>query len=249
MRIDLNSDCGESFGEHIVGDDEQVIPLVSSANLACGAHGGDHRVMQRAVQIAKDNDVRIGAHVSYPDMANFGREVMELPPARLRYTIVEQMRRLADVALKQKAAVAYVKPHGALYNQAHKQAECAETILDAMIEFDPQLAIMCMPNSVIGQLAGERGVRVIWEGFADRAYLADGSLAPRSLPGAVHTDAAVAATQALALARREPIQTLDGGQLWLDVQSLCIHSDTPGALELLHAVRAAFAEAGIEVGC
>ena len=249
MRIDLNSDCGESFGEQIVGDDEQIIPLLSSANLACGAHGGDHRVMQRAVQIAVENGVRIGAHVSYPDMANFGREVMELPPERLRYTIVEQLRRLADVAVKQSARLAYVKPHGALYNQAHRDAPTAQTVLDAIVVFDPQLAIMCMPDSVIGQLATERGVRVIWEGFADRAYLADGSLAPRSVPGAVHTDPDAVAAQAMALARREPIETLDGGRLWLDVQSICIHSDTPGALELLRAVRTAFAAAGIEAGC
>jgi UPF0271 protein len=205
--------------------------------------------MQRAVQLARDNNVRIGAHISYPDLINFGREVLQMPPAALRYSLVEQLRRLKDVTLKHGARMVYVKPHGALYNQAHKDPETAEVVLDAIRRFDDSLPIMCMPGSVIGSLAHLHDLTVIREGFADRAYLADGSLAPRALAGAVHTNPELVAAQALALSRHEPIQTLDGATLQLRVESVCIHSDTEGALRLIQATRRAFDLAEIEVAC
>ena len=249
MRIDLNSDCGESFGEHLVGDDEQIIPLLSSANLACGAHGGDPEVMARAIALASAHKVRIGAHVSYPDRENFGRVVMQLSPDELRHSIAEQLHRLTEAAARAQADVTYVKPHGALYNEAQKDVQSATAVLDAVEEFDAALPVVCMPGSEIAGLAQQRGIAVTLEGFADRAYLASGALAPRSMARAVHTDVDLVVGQALAIARREPVQTLDGGYLRVPAESICIHSDTPGALAMIRAVRAALIAADFEVAC
>lgn len=243
--IDLNSDLGESWLPAVVGDDDAMLRLVSSANLACGAHGGDPITMAAAARSAVARGVVIGAHPSYDDREGFGRRDVDVDPVALEAQLVEQVARLTAVAGEAGGAVRYLKPHGALYNRIVSDAERAEVV--ARVAASAGLPIMGMPGSAIERAAREAGIRFITEAFVDRAYRADGSLVPRSEPGAVLHDAAVVAARAVRLAAAGEVETIDGEVVRVEAESLCVHGDTPGAVELAGAVRRALAEAGVEV--
>lgn len=243
--IDLNSDLGESWLPTVVGDDDAMLRLVSSANLACGAHGGDPVTMAAACRSAVARDVVIGAHPSYDDREGFGRRDVEVEEATLEAQLAEQVARLVAVANEAGAAVRYLKPHGALYNRIVHDAERAEVV--ARVAAAAGLPIVGMPGSAIERAAREAGIRFVTEAFVDRAYRADGSLVPRSEPDSVLHAPAVVAARAVRLAMAGEVEAIDGSVVRVEAESLCVHGDTPGAVELAVAVRRALAEAGVEV--
>lgn len=233
VAVDLNSDLGESFGEVRRGDDDAMFPLVTSANLACGFHGGDSLTMLASCRLAASTGTSIGAHVSYRDLDGFGRRNMDVAPATLHADILYQLAALSGLAVLAGTSVRYVKPHGALYNRIVHDEEQARLVAEAVRDFGGQLPLLGLPGSAIERAAASAGLDFFREGFADRAYAADGSLVPRSVEGAVLTDPDEVAARAVALVP--------------GIDSLCVHGDTPGAVALAAATRTALAEAGIEV--
>lgn len=228
--IDLNSDLGEGMAT-----DAEVMASVSSANVACGGHAGDRESMARTIALALARGVAVGAHPSYPDRDNFGRKVLDLPAELLRQAILAQLRALAEVAEAEGAVLRHVKAHGALYNRGERDPAVADVLASAVAEHDARLVLLCPPGSAMTERARAHGLRVAREGFCDRAYEPDGTLRPRSKPGALLTDPADAAAQALALARRG------------EYDSLCVHGDTPGAPAIARRARGALEGAGFEI--
>lgn len=236
--IDLNCDLGESYGRWRLGDDDAMLRLVTSANVACGFHAGDPSTMLATFRRAAELGVNVGAHVSYQDLAGFGRREMDVPAEELRAEVLYQLAAAVGVARTAGATVTYVKPHGALYNRAARDAVQAAAVASAVAAFDPSLVVLGPPGSRLLAAAEAEGLGVRTEGFPDRGYADDGSLLPRSVPGAVLTDSAEIARRAVAFAT---------GGLAFVPDSLCLHGDTPGAVQHAEAVRAALADAGIEV--
>lgn len=245
--IDLNSDLGESFGAFRIGNDEQVLDLVTSANIATGFHAGDALVMTRTVAKAQARGVRIGAHVGYRDLAGFGRRAMDYDPELLAAETTYQIGALQAIAREQGATVAYVKPHGALYNTiAHDRAQ-ARAVIAGVKAADPQLALMGLAGSPVLEWANEEGLTTISEGFIDRVYTSEGRLVARSQPGAVLSKLDAIA-QARSLALGKPIRASDGQEIVIHADSLCVHGDNPEALSLVQNIREEFHRDGIEVG-
>ncbi|MCB0968523.1 MAG: LamB/YcsF family protein [Ilumatobacter sp.] len=236
--IDLNSDLGESFGIWRLGDDEAMLDLVTSANVACGFHAGDPSTLRRVCQAAADRKVSIGAQVSYPDLAGFGRRFIDIDPAELRDAVLYQLGALDGFAQVAGAGVTYVKPHGALYHACVSHPEQAEAVVEAAHEYDPSMAVLGAPGSPLLAVADALGMEPVPEAFADRAYLADGTLVPRSEPGAVIHDPELVARRAVAIATEGRVTAVDGSVVQVSARSLCIHGDTPGAVALAQAVRA-----------
>lgn len=245
--IDLNCDLGESFGNYSIGNDEAMLDLVSSANIACGFHAGDAAVMDRTVAAAAARGVRIGAHVGYRDLAGFGRRAMAYDPAELQAETTYQIGALQAFARKHGAAVAYVKPHGALYNTIAHDEKQAAAVIAGIKDADENLALMGLAGAPVLAWAQEAGLKTLSETFADRAYTAQGTLVPRSQEGAVHHDPAIAAGQALAFAAGEPITALSGEQISVATDSICVHGDNPAALALVKQIIAELNDRGIEV--
>jgi UPF0271 protein len=240
--VDLNSDLGEGAG----GDDE-IMPAITSANIACGAHAGDVETMRRTVASALRHGVAIGAHPGYRDPANFGRVALDLPRAALFADLVAQIEGLQGVADDAGARVTHVKAHGALYNSGERDPEIAATIADAVRTVGADLVLYAAPGSAMESAARAIGLRVAREGFADRAYESDGTLRSRRLPGAVHADPAVAAAQAAGFVRDGGVRASDGTFLRLEIDTICVHGDTPNAPAIARAVREALAAEGIDV--
>jgi 5-oxoprolinase (ATP-hydrolysing) subunit A len=233
--IDLSADLGEgSPGE------EDVWPLITSANVACGGHVGDTLSMGHAARRANELGVRLGAHPSYPDRENFGRKPLDLPPLDLRASLVAQIGALRDIAERDAVRLTHVKPHGALYNQAHHDASLAGVIVDAMRAVDPALAIVCAGTSQMAVAARVAGTPVIREAFADRRYEPGGALVARGTPGALLT-IDEAAEQAALLAREGAVIARDGTRISIDYDTICVHADMDGAVERLKAIRARLA--------
>jgi len=245
--IDLNSDLGESYGPYRLGMDEEIIPLISSANVACGFHAGDPRVMQATVDLCARHGVAVGAHVSYPDRVGFGRRHMAISHQELVTDILYQIGALAAFCRTAGVPLHHVKPHGALYNDAAVSDEVARAVTDAVRLSDPGLIVFAPGGSAVESQARLAGLRVAREGFTDRAYQPDGTLVPRSRPGAVLSDAEAIAERALVLATRGALRDCDGGSMCLEVDTLCLHGDTPAALQAARGIRRVLAEAGIEV--
>lgn len=233
-HIDLNSDVGEGFGAWAGGPDELLMPLLTSVNVACGFHAGDPGTMRRTCELAVANDCVIGAQVSYPDLAGFGRRFMEMEPDDLRDAVLYQLGALDSFAAAAGAEVRYVKPHGALYNAIVRHETQARAVVEAVAEYDDDLALLGLPGSAVATACSTAGLTFVAEGFADRAYTAERTLVPRRQDGALITDPDRAAAQALELANEH------------GVRSICIHSDTPGAPDLLVAVVEALGAAGWE---
>jgi 5-oxoprolinase (ATP-hydrolysing) subunit A len=240
--IDLNADLAEGFGAWRLGDDEALLDVVTSANVACGFHAGDPRLMRRACTLAAERGVAVGAQVSYRDLAGFGRRRIDYDLDELRDDILYQIG-----ALSAFGSVRYVKPHGALYNTAAVDEGQASAVVAAVIDYDRALPVLCQPGSVLAQLAASAGLTALGEGFADRGYRADGTLVPRSAPGALVDSPSAVAERAVRMAVHGEVVAVDGTVVPCAVRSICLHGDTPGAVELARQVRAALTAAGIEV--
>ncbi len=247
MRIDLNADVGESYGAWSIGQDEALIPLVTSINVACGAHAGDPATIERTIRLGRDAGVTVGAHPGYPDLAGFGRRDIDMAPADLEASVLYQLAAVQGICRALGVEMRHAKPHGALYNRAARDASVAEPLVRALVRLSPELVLVAPPGSVLLQAGRAAGLSVAAEGFADRAYEADGSLRSRRLPGAVHGNPSVVAAQAVGIARDGYVTAWDGSRVPLAVDTLCIHGDGPDAVAFAQAARLALAEAGIEV--
>jgi 5-oxoprolinase (ATP-hydrolysing) subunit A len=240
-RILLNCDMGESYGAWRMGDDEHAMPLVDQANLACGFHAGDPLIMRRSVVLAVRHGVAIGAHPSYPDLQGFGRRHLSCTPEEVTALVLYQLGALDAFCCAAGVEVAYVKPHGALYNDLVRDDALFVAVLEACAAYRAGLPLMVLAladNSRERRLAEAAGVPLLFEAFADRAYLADGQLAPRRLAGAVHQQPERIFAQALAITRGQPFADIDGKPLQLRADSLCVHGDNPESLAVLRRLRA-----------
>jgi 5-oxoprolinase (ATP-hydrolysing) subunit A len=245
--IDLNCDMGESFGAWTMGADEMVMPYITSANVACGAHAGDPRVMRRTVRLAREHGVSVGAHPGFADLQGFGRREMQVDPSEIEDSLVAQIGALAAIARVEQVPLRHVKAHGALYNMAVRDRRLADAIASAIKAFDPTLVMFVLPNSALETAGREAGLRVALEGFADRSYEADGSLTPRSRTGAVIHDPETVVQRAVRMIRDGVVLTSDRHEITLRIDTLCVHGDTPGAAELTRQIRSSFKDAGIAV--
>ncbi len=248
MRIDLNADVGEWTGDDPARDtDAALMAVVTTVSIACGGHAGGPDSMAATVELAASHGLAVGAHPGYPDPEGFGRRHVELTTDELRASLVGQVTALATACATRRVRLGHVKPHGALYNEAARDADLAHLIADVARTVDPRLALFGPPGSALLAAALDLGLRPVAETFADRAYEPDGSLRARSLPGAVHGDAPTVASQAVSLARDGRVRSHDGTWLTLGAQTMCLHGDSPGAVTLAGAVRSALHEAGIDI--
>jgi UPF0271 protein len=245
--IDLNADLGEGFGVWRLGDDEALLGVVTSANVACGFHAGDPSIMRRVCTGAAAAGVTVGAQVSYRDLAGFGRRFVDADPAELADDVLYQLSALDGIARACGTAVGYVKPHGALYNAAVHHEGHARAVVDAVAAADPTLPVLGLPDSALLRLADAAGLTTVAEGFADRGYTPEGTLVPRRQPGALVSDAGEVAARAVRMAVEGRVVAVDGTAVDLAVRSICVHGDTPGAVELARAVRAGLEDAGLQV--
>ena len=245
--IDLNSDVGESFGRWTLGDDAAILRSVSSANVACGFHAGDPGVIRRTCRDASAANVAVGAHVGYRDLAGFGRRFLDISPAELADDVVYQLGALQALAAAEGARVRYVKPHGGLYTAIVHHTVQAQAVIDAVRAVDPGLPILGLPGSEVLRLAAAAGLRAVPEAFADRAYNPDGTLVSRSQPGAVLESPADVVAQVLRMATESSVRAVDGSVLKIQAESICVHGDSPGAVAMATAAKAALAEAGVTV--
>ncbi|WP_410600276.1 LamB/YcsF family protein [Amycolatopsis sp. lyj-90] len=246
--MDLNSDLGEGFGAWKMGDDDAMLDIVTSANVACGFHAGDPSVMRRVCERAGMRGVVIGAHVAYRDLAGFGRRAMDVAPDDLTDDVLYQIGALDAFARAAGTRVRYVKPHGALYNTASVDPEQAAAVVEAIRRFHPTLALLCPPGSEMAVQAEKAGFPSYAEAFADRAYTSEGLLVSRKLPGAVLHDADEVADRAVAMATTGKVVAADGTELTLQPHSLCVHGDTPGAVDLARRIRAGLDASGVHIG-
>ncbi|EKP95783.1 LamB/YcsF family protein [Thermaerobacter subterraneus] len=245
--IDLNCDLGESFGPYTIGMDDAVLPLVTSANIACGFHGGDPRVMERTVERAAELGIGIGAHVGYPDRVGFGRREIHATAGEVRTDVIYQIGALYAFCRALGVELQHVKPHGALYNQAARDAVLAQAVVAGIAAFDRRLIVLAPPGSQLARAAVAAGLPVALEGFADRGYNPDGSLVSRRQDGAVLHDPAEVAARALRMVREGKVRAVDGRDVTLTVQSLCIHGDNPASVSLARAVRQRLEAAGVAI--
>jgi UPF0271 protein len=236
--IDLNADLGEGFGQWRLGDDEALLDIVTSANVACGFHAGDPATMHRICREAVARGVAIGAQVGYRDLAGFGRRRIDYDLGELRDDVLYQIGALEAFCRVAGGRVGYVKPHGALYNTAAVDEGQASAVVAAVRGYDPGLPVLCQPGSVLDRAASEAGLAVVGEGFADRGYRADGTLVPRSAAGAVIHDPDAVVARAVRMAVDGVVETADGVVVPCRVASICVHGDTPGAVGLAARVRA-----------
>ncbi|HEY3733404.1 MAG TPA: 5-oxoprolinase subunit PxpA [Streptosporangiaceae bacterium] len=243
--IDLNSDMGEGFGPYRMGPDAELLTLVTSASIACGFHAGDPRIMDSTVRQAAARGVTVGAHVSYQDLAGFGRRHLRVSPDELTTDVLYQIGALDAFCRRYQISVRYVKPHGALYNDLADDETLAAALADAVESYGSTLAVLMLAGSPAAELLADRGIRVISEGFADRAYTPEGRLLSRREPGAVITDPADVAARGVRLAAGLPIRAHDGTEIVIDADSICVHSDTEGAVALATELRLELAAAGI----
>jgi len=247
LSIDLNSDLGESFGAWTLGDDEAIMPSVSSASIACGFHAGDPTVIRRTLGLAKRHGVAVGAHPSYPDLAGFGRRDMALAPEEVTDVVMYQVAVLAGMAAAEGLRLRHVKPHGALYNRAARDESTAAAIARAVALIDRDLALFGLAGSMLLDAGRREGLRVASEAFADRGYEPDGRLRARHLPGALVTDADQVVARVMGLLEDRSIAAVDGSRLRLDADTICVHGDTPGAAELARALRAGLEARGVRI--
>jgi UPF0271 protein len=244
---DLNADLGESFGAWTLGDDQSLMRIITSANVACGFHAGDPLTLRRACAMAAAAGVTIGAQVSYRDLAGFGRREMDVPAGELEAELLYQIAALDGLAKVEGSAVRYVKPHGALYHRVRKDRVQATALVDAIKAYDSSLPVLTLSTGYLAEIAAASGLTVITEAFADRGYTPDGSLVPRGQPGAMRTDPAGVAARAVRMMTEGVVQSDDGSDVAVLARSLCIHGDTPGAVALATAVRAALEQAGVRL--
>lgn len=245
MQIDINCDMGEGFGAYALGRDRDIMPHVTSANVACGFHAGDPGWMRATVSLAEDHGVGIGAHPGFPDLRGFGRRMLDASPAEIRDDVVYQIGALT--AFTRQKRLQHVKPHGALYNMAVDREPVAAAIGEAVLSVDPELVLVVLAGSEWEHVARRLGLRVAREVFADRACDALGALVPRSVPGAVIHDASAVVERSLRLVVDHRVTAITGEDIELHADTICLHGDTPGAPALAAALRQAFESAGVQV--
>ena len=246
-EVDLNADLGEGFGIWRLGDDDALLDLVTSANVACGFHAGDPTIMRRVCAAAASRRVAIGAQVSYQDLAGFGRRAIDVEPARLTDEIVYQIAALDGFARLAGSAVTYVKPHGALYHRIVDDEVQAAAVVAAVRDIDARLPVLGLPGSTFLRIAAATGLPVIHEGFADRAYLPDGRLVPRGAPGAVLHEPEAIAQRVVRMVAGGEVEAVDGSVVPISVRSICVHGDTPDAVRIAQRVRQELLDNGIAV--
>lgn len=247
FEIDLNSDLGESLGAWSMGDDAAMLDIVSSANVACGFHAGDPAGILATLKAAQARGVAVGAHVAYPDLIGFGRRAMDVASSDLVADVIYQIGALQGLAQAAGTSIGYVKPHGALYNTiAHDSAQ-ARDVIAAIRAVDANLALVALAGSPLVRWAQDAGLRVVAEAFADRAYTPQGTLVSRREPGAVLHDSALVASRMLRLVRDGVVEAVDGSLARVQAQSICVHGDSPGAVEMARAVRMALESDGVVV--
>lgn len=247
MNIDLNSDLGESLGVWRMGDDAAMLDIVSSANVACGFHAGDPAGILRTLRQAKERGVAVGAHVAYRDLVGFGRRNMDVDSADLRADVIYQIGALKGLAAAAGTDVRYVKPHGALYNTIAHDERQARDVIAALREIDPNLVLVALAGSPLVGWAEAQGLRVVAEAFADRAYTPQGTLVSRREPGAVLHDANDVAERMLRLANEGTVTAIDGSVVRIRADSICVHGDSPGAVEMARRVRERLVQAGVTI--
>jgi 5-oxoprolinase (ATP-hydrolysing) subunit A len=245
--IDLNADAGESFGAWTLGDDAGLFPHLSSVNVACGFHAGDPLTIQATVALAKRHQLGIGAHPSSPDLPGFGRRLLEATPEQVYADVLYQISALAGMCRAAGVSLRHVKAHGALSTRAWTHAPTAEAIVLATRDFDCALPLVALPATFLETEARRLGVPVVLETFPERAYLRDGRLAPRSMPGSSIHDPQEAARRAVMMVKEGRVEALDGGYFEFEVDTLCIHGDNPNAVQIAGAIRAALEREGIAV--
>jgi UPF0271 protein len=245
--MDLNADLGEGFGQWRLTEDDALLDVVTSANVACGFHAGDPLTMRRVCAAAAVRGVVVGAQVSYRDLAGFGRRYIAYEPAELTADVLYQLAALDGIARSAGTRVRYVKPHGALYHAAASEPAQAAAVLDAIRAYGGDLAVLTLPDSVLARLAADAGLRTVAEAFLDRAYTPAGGLVPRTVAGAVIHDADIVTARAVRLALDGVVVAADGTEIAVTAQSMCVHGDTPAAVGLARQVRTALTEAGVPV--
>lgn len=245
MRFDLNADLGEGFGVWRLGDDEGLLDVITSANVACGFHAGDPLTMRRICGLAAARGVAVGAQVGYRDLAGFGRRRMDVAADELAADVLYQLGALDACARAAGTQVRYVKPHGALYNAAADDPEQAAAVAGAVAAYEPALPLLGLPGSALAGAAAAAGVPFVAEAFADRAYRSDGRLVPRSEAGAVIEDPYEVVARAAAFVLHGRVTAIDGTVLAVEARSICVHGDTPGAVYLAGEIRRTLADAGV----
>lgn len=246
-KIDLNCDLGESYGRYTLGMDEEVIPFISSANIACGYHASDPVIMEKTVQLAKANGVHVGAHTGFPDLLGFGRRNMSLSPIEAKTYTIYQIGALKGFCKAAGVPLYHVKPHGALYNMAAKDYELSCAICEGIAAVDPKLILLGLSNSQMEKAAGAVGIAFKQEVFADRAYEDDGSLVARSKPGAVIEDEELAISRVVKMIKEGTVTSISGKDIELKVDSVCVHGDGAKALAFVKLIRKTLADEGIQV--
>lgn len=234
--VDINCDMGESFGNFKIGNDEAIFPHITSCNIACGVHAGDPYHIEKTIDLALSHKVQIGAHPGYPDLQGFGRRVIPMAQDELSSFIKYQVAALQGMVASAGGKLTYVKPHGALYNEIANNKVVAETVYKAIKSIDPELKIMGLAGSHVGEILKSMNLEYVPEAFADRHYEPDGKLRARSLPNAVIDDAAIAAKQVLSITEDGETQSLDGKKVVLEAKSFCIHGDNPSAVDILKEI-------------
>ena len=245
--IDLNCDLGESFGAYTIGMDSAVIPYITSANVACGFHAGDPLVMRKTVAACKASGVHIGAHPGYPDLMGFGRRNIAATPAEVKAYIQYQIGALSAFCAAAGVPLCHVKPHGAMYNMAAKDEAIARAICEGILEVSPKLTLLALSGSAMVRAAHALGLSVRSEVFADRGYQSDGTLVPRGRPGAMITDEDEAIARVIRMAEEGVVRSVDGIDVPLTADSVCVHGDGEKALAFVRRIRSALTDAGIEV--
>lgn len=244
MHIDINSDLGEAFGPYVIADDEALMGVITSANVACGYHAGDPVVMDRTIRLAKEHGVDLGAHVGYPDRMGFGRRHIQMELGELEKHVLYQLGALDGLARPAGHRITHMNPHGAMGNLACADRAVADALVRATGDFDPDIALLVLSGTQLEFAARDAGMRTVNLFLADRAYTIDGQLASRSLPGAVIKDEALVQERVGRLLRDGTVLTIDGQSLSVEVQSILVHSDTPHSLAVARGVRQAIAAAG-----
>lgn len=246
-RVDLNSDLGESFGRWVLGEDEAVLGVVTSANVACGFHAGDPVTLRRTCALAADRGVAVGAQVGYRDLAGFGRRFIDVEPGELAADVLYQIGALEAMCRVAGTRVRYVKPHGALYNAVVHHTEQARAVVAAVRDYSSTLPLLGLPGSALLETAAEAGLRAVPEFFADRGYTPDATLLPRRQPGAVLDDPEAVAARVLRMATDGVVTAVDGTEVTVAAESVCVHGDSPGAVAMATAVRDGLRDAGVDL--
>lgn len=247
LQVDINCDLGESFGNYTIGNDELIMPYISSANIACGFHAGDPLVMEKTVKLALKNNINIGAHPGYPDLQGFGRRSIKMPATEIRSMLAYQIAALKGITESLGGKLVHVKPHGALYNDAVGSEEIANAVIEAVLQIDPELKLYALAGSAIHKLANKQKLRTVNEVFADRAYMPTGELAPRSMEGALIHDVELSKSRVLRMIKESRVEALNGDLVEIKAQSVCIHGDNPEAIEMAKTLYRFLSDQGVQI--